>query len=90
MRPEDRYLLLSADCHAGAALDTYRDYLDPAWRDEFDAWRGQYSNPFRDLQGGGRTRNWDSARRTSELEADVWSARWCSPTPCRRSSRPGR
>ncbi len=67
---DDRYLLLSADCHAGGSLDQYREYLDPAYRDEFDAWRGRYSNPFRDLQGGGRTRNWDDDRRTRELEAD--------------------
>ena len=67
---DERYLLLSADCHAGASLDTYRDYLDPEWREEYDAWRGRYSNPFRDLQGGGRTRNWDGERRQHELEAD--------------------
>jgi predicted TIM-barrel fold metal-dependent hydrolase len=67
---DDRYLLISADCHAGGSLDQYREYLDPAWRDEFDAWRGKYSNPFRDLQGGGRTRNWDSERRLGELEDD--------------------
>jgi len=66
----DRYVLVSADCHAGGSMDQYRGYLDPAYRDEFDAWREQYKNPFRDLQGGGRTRNWDHDRRISELEAD--------------------
>jgi predicted TIM-barrel fold metal-dependent hydrolase len=67
---DDRYLLISADCHAGGSLEQYRAYLDPAYRDEFDAWRGQYSNPFRDLQGGGRTRNWDTERRLRDLEDD--------------------
>ena len=33
-------------------------------------WRGAYSNPFRDLQGDSRTRNWDSERRWGDLEAD--------------------
>ena len=42
----------------------------PAYRDEFAAWRGAYSNPFRDLQGDSRTRNWDSERRFADLEAD--------------------
>ena len=65
-----RYTIISADCHAGANHETYREYLDPAWRDEFDAWRGQYSNPFRDLQGDGRARNWDDGRRMAEQEAD--------------------
>ena len=23
----DRYTVISADCHAGASMDTYRDYL---------------------------------------------------------------
>jgi predicted TIM-barrel fold metal-dependent hydrolase len=66
----DRYLLISADCHAGGSLEQYREYLDPAYVDDFDAWRQRYSNPFRDLQRGGRTRNWDTDRRSRELEAD--------------------
>jgi predicted TIM-barrel fold metal-dependent hydrolase len=66
----DRYLLISADCHAGGSIEQYREYLDARYRDDFDAWRGKYSNPFRDLQAGGRTRNWDSDRRIQELEAD--------------------
>jgi len=67
---DDRYTVISADCHAGADIETYREYLDPAWRDEFDAWRGGYKNPFRDLQGDGRSRNWDDDRRIGEQEAD--------------------
>ncbi len=68
--PTDRYIVISADCHGGGSLDQYREYLEPAYRDGFDAWRGAYSNPYRDLQGGGRTRNWDDNRRWAELEAD--------------------
>jgi predicted TIM-barrel fold metal-dependent hydrolase len=48
----------------------YREYLDPAYLDDFDAWRGKYKNPFRDLQDGGRVRNWDDERRISDLEHD--------------------
>ncbi len=65
-----RYTMISADCHAGANHATYREYLAPEWRDEFDAWRGQYKNPFRDLQDDGRTRNWDNERRIRELHED--------------------
>lgn len=64
------YTIISSDCHAGANMNTYREYLDPEFRDEFDEWRGEYSNPFRDLQGDTRYRNWDSQRRTQELEDD--------------------
>ena len=50
----DRYTIISADCHAGGTMEMYREHLDPAWLEEFDAWRGAYKNPFRDLQGGVR------------------------------------
>jgi len=29
----------------------YREYLDPSWRAEFDAWRGAYRNPSKKLLG---------------------------------------
>ena len=45
------YTLISSDCHAGASHDTYRTYLEERYLDDFDAWRGKYKNPFRDLQG---------------------------------------
>ena len=34
------YTLITADTHAGASIDMYREYLDPKYRSEFDAWRG--------------------------------------------------
>jgi predicted TIM-barrel fold metal-dependent hydrolase len=64
------YTIISADCHAGGSHSQYREFLDPAYRDDFDAWRGQYKNPFRDLQDGGRVRNWDDERRNGDLEAE--------------------
>jgi len=67
---DDRYTIISADCHAGGSHEMYREYLDPKYLDDFDAWRGKYKNPFRDLQDGGRIRNWDDDRRISDLESD--------------------
>ena len=32
-----RYLVISADCHAGLPNEQYRDWLDPEYRDAFDA-----------------------------------------------------
>ena len=32
-----RLLLVSSDCHAGLPPERYREYLDPAFRDAFDA-----------------------------------------------------
>jgi predicted TIM-barrel fold metal-dependent hydrolase len=70
MRADDHYIVISSDCHAGGSHAQYREYLDRAWLDEFDAWRAKYSNPFRDLQGDGRSRNWDSDRRVADQDAE--------------------
>ena len=70
MATDDRYTIISADCHAGANHATYREYLEEKYLDDFDAWRGEYKNPFRDLQDGGRVRNWDNERRLGDLHAD--------------------
>lgn len=66
----DRYTIISADCHAGGSHEQYREFLDPKYRDDFDAWRNKYKNPFRDLQDGGRVRNWDDDIRNADLEAE--------------------
>ncbi len=66
----NRYTIISADGHAGGSIDQYRMYLDASLLDQFDAWRGRYRNPFKDLVNDGRTRNWDSDRRLRELDAD--------------------
>jgi len=67
---DERYVVISADCHAGGSLDTYGEYLEAAYQEDFAAWRAAYRNPFRDLQSDGRTRNWDSERRIQDLEDD--------------------
>jgi predicted TIM-barrel fold metal-dependent hydrolase len=64
------YTVISADCHAGGSHQQYREFLEKKYVDDFDAWRGKYKNPFRDLQDGGRIRNWDDDRRNSDLERD--------------------
>jgi len=33
----DRYLIISSDCHAGLPPERYRDYVDPQYRELFDA-----------------------------------------------------
>jgi predicted TIM-barrel fold metal-dependent hydrolase len=33
----DRYVVISSDCHAGLPPERYREYLDPKYRDAFDA-----------------------------------------------------
>ena len=67
---DGHYAIISADTHAGGSHAQYREYLDPAFRDDFDAWRGKYRNPFKDLKDDRRARNWDSERRFAEQESD--------------------
>jgi predicted TIM-barrel fold metal-dependent hydrolase len=66
----DRLVLISADCHAGGNHEQYRTYLERRYLEAFDSWRAQYTNPFKDLTTGTRSRNWDDDRRISELESD--------------------
>ena len=67
---DDRYVVISADGHAGGDVLDYRPYLEQRWHDEFDAWAAAYEIPFDDLKGDLGERNWDSARRLADLEAD--------------------
>ena len=64
------YTIISSDCHAGGNMAMYEEYLEARWKDAFKEWRGAYSNPFRDLQDDGRSRNWDDERRIDDLNAD--------------------
>jgi predicted TIM-barrel fold metal-dependent hydrolase len=71
--PDDgdaRYTLISADTHAGGSHAQYREYLEAKYLDDFDAWRGEYKNPFSDLGDQRRLRNWDDEMRNSQQDAD--------------------
>jgi predicted TIM-barrel fold metal-dependent hydrolase len=65
-----RYTVISSDTHAGGSHAMYREFLDPKYLDDFDAWRGEYKNPFSDLGDTRRYRNWDDEMRNSQQDAD--------------------
>jgi predicted TIM-barrel fold metal-dependent hydrolase len=67
---DEHYIIISADCHAGGSHKAYREYLDPAFHEDFDAWRGEYKNPYKDLGDNRRLRNWDYEMRNSQQESD--------------------
>jgi predicted TIM-barrel fold metal-dependent hydrolase len=67
---DDRYVIVSADGHAGAEISAYRDSLPSRLHARFDEWAAAFENPFPDLVGGSAYRNWDSARRLEELAQD--------------------
>jgi predicted TIM-barrel fold metal-dependent hydrolase len=66
----ERYVVISADTHAGADLLDYRPYLESQYHDAFDRWAATFVSPYGDLVRPDADRNWDSARRMRELEAD--------------------
>ena len=67
----DRYMILSSDTHAGAEMRQYKQYLDPRWHDEFDAWAAAVTNPFVDLRDPEKAAvNWDSDRRLAAMDAE--------------------
>ena len=71
MSSDDRYIVISADTHAGGSHAQYREYLDAQYVPEFDAWRNRYKNPFKDLKDTDlRIRNWDTDRRNADMQDD--------------------
>ena len=71
LKPTDHYPIISADCHAGASHAVYREYLAKEYLDDFDAWRNQYKNPYKDLRANDdRIRNWDNEKRNGDQERD--------------------
>jgi predicted TIM-barrel fold metal-dependent hydrolase len=65
-----RYTVISSDTHAGGSHAMYREFLDSKYHEDFDAWRGRYKNPFKDLGDTRRFRNWDDEMRNSQQDAD--------------------
>jgi predicted TIM-barrel fold metal-dependent hydrolase len=66
----ERYVVISADTHAGADLLDYKPYLPSTLHEEFDAWAATYESPFDDLIVATAQRNWDHELRTAEMDAD--------------------
>lgn len=66
----ERYVVISADTHAGADLYDYKPYLPSSYHEAFDRWAASYVSPFDDLVIATAKRNWDSNFRLSEMDAD--------------------
>lgn len=67
---DDRYVVISSDCHAGGQIHDYRPYLPSKYHDDFDAWASTYVVEYEDLLGDLGERNWDSQRRLADMEAE--------------------
>ncbi len=67
---QERYIVISSDCHAGGSIEDYRQYLPSRWHGEFDAWAADYEIPYEDLLGDKGERNWNSERHQRDIESD--------------------
>ncbi|HUS62191.1 MAG TPA: amidohydrolase family protein, partial [Acidimicrobiales bacterium] len=84
--PPERFMVISADCHAGLPNAEYRDWLDPAFREPFDqsliertrqqelAMQGflnkEFAKEWAEENEEGLRGSWDASRRDKELDAD--------------------
>jgi predicted TIM-barrel fold metal-dependent hydrolase len=80
----DRYVLITADSHAGPSPEGYGQYLEQKWQADFKDWLVESENfakAMRQVMGDRSIgvdgdpdvdgdRNWDTARRVRETEAD--------------------
>jgi predicted TIM-barrel fold metal-dependent hydrolase len=75
----DRYVVISTDCHAGASIGTYKDYLESRWHADYDEWAASFADPWAEEGDAERKLglanydsriNWDSEYRNSILEND--------------------
>ena len=64
------YTVISADTHAGASVNGYRQYLDSKHQKLFDEWRGSYKNPQKKHIGSKKHKNWDDTERISDMDTE--------------------
>jgi predicted TIM-barrel fold metal-dependent hydrolase len=64
------YTVITADSHAGASVEAYREYLDAKHKTLFDDWRAGYKNPQRKHIGSKKHKNWADAERMGDMEAE--------------------
>jgi hypothetical protein len=82
----ERYLVISADTHAGLPGPEYREWLDPEHRERFDRFleeraraaemakagflNEEFAKAWQEENEEGLRGGWDAARRDKELDAD--------------------
>lgn len=65
-----RVAVISVDGHMKPSWAAYRDYLDPAWRERYDAWVGAISGtPDFCHAELGQAAQWEPKKRVADLEA---------------------
>jgi predicted TIM-barrel fold metal-dependent hydrolase len=62
------YAIVTADAHAGASIQAYREYLDSEHQQRFDDWRDSYRNPQKKHIGSKKHKNWDAEERIGDMD----------------------
>ncbi|ETZ98306.1 hypothetical protein I546_6907 [Mycobacterium kansasii 732] len=84
MQPLDPYVIISADCHAELPTERYREYIDPEYREDFEAFLvekaaaaqvgglidEQFAQAWFSEHGDGIAGGWDVGLRDKELDGD--------------------
>ena len=68
---DEPYICITADSHAGASHATYREYLDPKYRDQFDEFRSGRKSGMLPLQSK-KHKNWETEVFKDIGEAMEW------------------
>jgi predicted TIM-barrel fold metal-dependent hydrolase len=75
----DRYVVISADTHAGAHFYDYRSYLPACRHDEFDAWAKAYASSVDDPVTAIARMSWDHELRIADMDDDGVAAELLLP-----------
>src|SRR4051794_2735998 len=84
MASPENYVIVSADTHAELPTERYREYVDPEYREDFDAYLAEkqaaaqaggfmdeeFAEQWFNENGEGIAGGWDLARRDKELDND--------------------
>jgi predicted TIM-barrel fold metal-dependent hydrolase len=74
-KPTPRYVLISADAHAGADMYGYKPYLTPSLHDQFEAWASSFHDPWADFDAAIVDEDPDLRMgRTSFVSAYSWES----------------
>jgi hypothetical protein len=64
------YVVITADSHAGASVETYRDYSTKEHQKPSTSGAAGTANPHAEAHRSKKHKNWDDAERGRDMEAE--------------------
>jgi predicted TIM-barrel fold metal-dependent hydrolase len=84
--PTERLMVVSSDGHAGAEIDDFREYLDPAYRDALN----DYARVYKEIGGGRSTDLEPMSKKVTDIELAAWKQDFLDTGRLEGYSDPGR